>query len=83
MVQDHVEVSAQWKGKLIIIANNCPPLRKSERLNTTPCSPRPVCSTTVEITSTSELPAESTTRVCCHNITDPGDSGIIRSMPTE
>merc|ERR1712048_199480 len=50
----------QGKAKLVIIANNTPPLRKSEL--GTACG--------------------KYFRVCTLSITDPGDSDIIRSMPS-
>merc|ERR1712110_824066 len=47
------------KAKLVIIANNTPPLRKS-RSSITPCWPRPVSTTMSETTSSWELLAAST-----------------------
>jgi large subunit ribosomal protein L30e len=70
------------KGKLIIIANNCPPLRKSEIEYYAMLS-----KTGVHHYSGNNVDLGTACgkyfRVCCLSITDPGDSDIIRSMPSE
>ncbi|XP_020584323.1 60S ribosomal protein L30 [Phalaenopsis equestris] len=68
------------KGKLVIIANNCPPLRKSEieyyamlgkvgvhHFNGNNVDLGTACGKYF--------------RVCCLSIIDPGDSDIIKSIP--
>ncbi|KAG1327660.1 60S ribosomal protein L30 [Cocos nucifera] len=68
------------KGKLVLIANNCPPLRKSEieyyamlakvgvhHFNGNNVDMGTACGKYF--------------RVCCLSIIDPGDSDIIKSMP--
>merc|ERR1712144_153778 len=52
------------KAKLVIIANNCPALRKSE-LEYFPCFPSAVSTTTLATTLTSAQPAVNTS-VCQH-----------------
>ncbi|KAL6184029.1 hypothetical protein ACLB2K_045436 [Fragaria x ananassa] len=64
------------KGKLIIISNNCPPLRKSEI--TTPCLPRLEFITTMETMST-WVQHVANISVSCLIIIDPGDSDIIKT----
>jgi large subunit ribosomal protein L30e len=70
------------KGKLVIIANNCPPLRKSEIEYYAMLS-----KTGVHHYSGNNVDLGTACgkyfRVCCLSITDPGDSDIIRSMPSE
>ncbi|KAG0574660.1 hypothetical protein KC19_VG280900 [Ceratodon purpureus] len=70
------------KGKLVIIANNCPPLRKSEIEYYAMLS-----KTGVHHYSGNNVDLGTACgkyfRVCTLSITDPGDSDIIRSMPTE
>ncbi|KAL0914853.1 hypothetical protein M5K25_015237 [Dendrobium thyrsiflorum] len=70
------------KGKLVIIANNCPPLRKSEieyyamlgkvgvhHFNGNNVDLGTACGKYF--------------RVCCLSIIDPGDSDIIKSIPSD
>ncbi|XP_028804451.1 60S ribosomal protein L30-like [Neltuma alba] len=74
------------KGKLIIIANNCPPLRKSEieyyamwrRLEA-----KDICEWISLVTDNVDLGTACGKyfRVCCLSIVDPGDSDIIKTMP--
>ncbi|XP_062051175.1 large ribosomal subunit protein eL30-like [Lepus europaeus] len=70
----------QGKAKLVIQANNCPALRKSEIGHYTT-----LAKTGVHHDSGSNIELATTCgkycRVCTLSITDPGDSGIIRSMP--
>ncbi|KAK3273996.1 60S ribosomal protein L30 [Cymbomonas tetramitiformis] len=70
------------KSKLVIISNNCPPLRKSEIEYYAMLAKAGVHHYTgnnVELgTSCGRM-----YRVSCLSITDPGDSDIIKNMPTE
>ncbi|CAM6094813.1 unnamed protein product [Calypogeia fissa] len=70
------------KGKLVIIANNCPPLRKSEIEYYAMLS-----KTGVHHYSGNNVDLGTACgkyyRVCSLSITDPGDSDIIRSLPGE
>ncbi|KAF7811245.1 60S ribosomal protein L30 [Senna tora] len=75
------------KGKLIIIANNCPPLRKSEieyyamlakvfiKHLLTKCSLLNIDNVDLGTACGKYF------RVCCLSIVDPGDSDIIKTMP--
>ncbi|KAI5064923.1 hypothetical protein GOP47_0019618 [Adiantum capillus-veneris] len=70
------------KGKLVIISNNCPPLRKSEIEYYAMLSKTGVHHYTgnnVELGTA----CGRYYRVCCLSITDPGDSDIIRTTTTE
>mmetsp|Transcript_46592 Transcript_46592/g.88967 ORF Transcript_46592/g.88967 Transcript_46592/m.88967 type:complete len:112 (-) Transcript_46592:380-715(-) len=70
------------KAKLVIIGNNCPPLRKSEIEYYAMLAKTGVHHYTgnnVELGTA----CGRYYRVCCLSITDPGDSDIIKSMPTE
>ncbi|VDD94496.1 unnamed protein product [Enterobius vermicularis] len=70
------------KAKLVIIANNSPPLRKSEIEYYAMLAKTGVHhynGNNIELgTACGRL-----FRVCCLSITDAGDSDIIRSMPAE
>nr|ACH48212.1 60S ribosomal protein L30 [Cyriopagopus schmidti] len=72
----------QGKAKLVIIANNTPPLRKSEVEYYAM-----LAKTGVHHYSGNNIELGTACgkyfRVCALSITDPGDSDIIRSMPTE
>ncbi|THU48601.1 hypothetical protein C4D60_Mb06t00720 [Musa balbisiana] len=69
-------------GKLIIIANNCPPLRKSEIEYYAMLG-----KVGVHHFSGSNVDLGTACgkyfRVCCLSIIDPGDSDIIKSIPGE
>ncbi|KAL2630286.1 hypothetical protein R1flu_014972 [Riccia fluitans] len=70
------------KGKLIIIANNCPPLRKSKIEYYAMLSKTGVhhySGNNVDLGTA----CKKYYRVCTLSITDPGDSDIIKTMPTE
>ncbi|KAI9128575.1 hypothetical protein K1719_000058 [Acacia pycnantha] len=70
------------KGKLIIIANNCPPLRKSEIEYYAMLSKVGVHhynGNNVDLGTA----CRKYFRVCCLSIVDPGDSDIIKTMPSE
>ncbi|MCO5555366.1 hypothetical protein L7F22_052543 [Adiantum nelumboides] len=70
------------KGKLVIIANNCPPLRKSEIEYYAMLSKTGVhhyLGNNVELGTA----CGRYYRVCCLSITDPGDSDIIRTTVAE
>ncbi|PPD73995.1 hypothetical protein GOBAR_DD29076 [Gossypium barbadense] len=68
------------KGKLIIISNNCPPLRKSEIEYYAM-----LCKVGVHHYNGNNVDLGTACgkyfRVCCLSIIDPGDSDIIKSMP--
>ncbi|KAL4319304.1 hypothetical protein GQ457_18G006610 [Hibiscus cannabinus] len=68
------------KGKLIIIANNCPPLRKSEIEYYAM-----LCKVGVHHYNGNNVDLGTACgkyfRVCCLSIIEPGDSDIIKSMP--
>jgi len=70
----------QGKSKLVIIANNTPPLRKSEIEYYAM-----LAKTGVHHYTGSNIELGTACgkyfRVCTLSITDPGDSDIIRSMP--
>eukprot|EP01115_Flamella_aegyptia_P002525 TRINITY_DN136613_c0_g1_i1.p1 TRINITY_DN136613_c0_g1~~TRINITY_DN136613_c0_g1_i1.p1 ORF type:complete len:120 (-),score=43.01 TRINITY_DN136613_c0_g1_i1:46-405(-) len=70
------------KSKLVIIANNCPPLRKSEIEYYAW-----LAKTGVHHYSGNNIDLGTACgklyRVATLSITDPGDSDIIRTMPTE
>mmetsp|Transcript_19472 Transcript_19472/g.27168 ORF Transcript_19472/g.27168 Transcript_19472/m.27168 type:complete len:128 (+) Transcript_19472:98-481(+) len=70
------------KSKLVIIANNCPPLRKSEIEYYAMLS-----KTGVHHYGGSNIDLGTACgkyfRVSCLSITDPGDSDIIRTVPAE
>ncbi|XP_054707440.1 60S ribosomal protein L30-like [Uloborus diversus] len=72
----------QGKAKLVIIANNTPPLKKSEIEYYAM-----LAKTGVHHYSGSNIELGTACgkyfRVCALSITDPGDSDIIRTMPTE
>ncbi|XP_054787032.1 60S ribosomal protein L30-like isoform X1 [Prosopis cineraria] len=73
------------KGKLIIIANNCPPLRKSEieyyamlaKVGVHHYNGRVLDADNVDLGTA----CGKYFRVCCLSIIDPGDSDIIKTMP--
>ncbi|CAL9782055.1 unnamed protein product [Musa acuminata subsp. burmannicoides] len=70
------------KAKLILIANNCPPLRKSEIEYYAMLSKVGVHhfnGSNVDLGTA----CGKYFRVCCLSIMDPGDSDIIKSMPGE
>ncbi|KAL4218465.1 ribosomal protein L30 [Mactra antiquata] len=72
----------QGKAKLVIIASNTPPLRKSEIEYYAMLAKTGVHHYTgnnIELGTA----CGKYFRVCTLSITDPGDSDIIRSMPTE
>lgn len=72
----------QGKAKLVILANNCPPLRKSEIEYYAMLAKTGVHHYTgnnIELGTA----CGKYFRVCTLSITDPGDSDIIRSMPSE
>ena len=71
----------QGKAKLIIVANNTPPLRKSEIEYYAMLAKTGVYHYTgnnVELGTA----CGKYFRVCAMSITDPGDSDIIRTMPS-
>eukprot|EP00274_Cyanoptyche_gloeocystis_P007399 CAMPEP_0196653390 /NCGR_PEP_ID=MMETSP1086-20130531/3010_1 /TAXON_ID=77921 /ORGANISM="Cyanoptyche gloeocystis , Strain SAG4.97" /LENGTH=112 /DNA_ID=CAMNT_0041984563 /DNA_START=81 /DNA_END=419 /DNA_ORIENTATION=- len=72
----------QGKAKLVIISNNCPPLRKSEIEYYAM-----LAKTGVHHYSGNNIDLGTACgkyfRCSVLSITDPGDSDIIRSMPTE
>lgn len=74
--------SPQGKAKLVIISNNTPPLRKSEIEYYAM-----LAKTGVHHYSGSNIELGTACgkyfRVCSLTITDPGDSDIIKSMPSE
>merc|ERR1712038_894529 len=77
-----LETLRQGKAKLIIIASNTPPLRRSEVEYYAMLAKTGVHHYTgnnVELGTA----CGKYFRVCTLSITDPGDSDIIRSMPTE
>lgn len=77
-----IKTLRQGKAKLIIIANNTPPLRKSEIEYYAMLAKTGVHHYTgnnIELGTA----CGKYYRVCCLSITDPGDSDIIRSMPSE
>mmetsp|Transcript_1844 Transcript_1844/g.2596 ORF Transcript_1844/g.2596 Transcript_1844/m.2596 type:complete len:112 (+) Transcript_1844:118-453(+) len=70
------------KSKLVIVGNNCPPLRKSEIEYYAMLAKTGVHHYTgnnVELGTA----CGRYYRVGCLSVTDPGDSDIIKSMPTE
>ncbi|KAH3825634.1 60S ribosomal protein L30-like [Dreissena polymorpha] len=72
----------QGKAKLVIIANNTPPLRKSEIEYYAMLAKTGVHHYTgnnIELGTA----CGRYFRVCTLSITDPGDSDIIRNMPSE
>ncbi|XP_019880572.1 60S ribosomal protein L30 [Aethina tumida] len=72
----------QGKAKLIIIANNTPPLRKSEIEYYAMLAKTGVhhySGNNVELGTA----CGKYFRVCAMSITDPGDSDIIKSMPSD
>ncbi|VDH95304.1 large ribosomal subunit protein eL30-like [Mytilus galloprovincialis] len=72
----------QGKAKLVIIANNTPPLRKSEIEYYAMLAKTGVHHYTgnnIELGTA----CGKYFRVCTLGITDPGDSDIIRNMPTD
>merc|ERR1712020_164663 len=77
-----LETLRQGKAKLVIIANNTPPLRKSEIEYYAMLAKTGVHHYTgnnIELGTA----CGKYFRVCTLSITDPGDSDIIRSMPKE
>merc|ERR1711974_258751 len=76
-----LETLRQGKAKLVIIANNTPPLRKSEIEYYAILAKTGVHHYTgnnIELGTA----CGKYFRVCTLSITDPGDSDIIRSMPS-
>merc|ERR1711997_1114845 len=77
-----LETLRQGKAKLVIIANNTPPLRKSEIEYYAM-----LAKTGVHHYTGNNIVLGTACgkyfRVCTLSITDPGDSDIIRSMPKE
>ncbi|XP_004626427.1 60S ribosomal protein L30-like [Octodon degus] len=71
----------QGKAKLVILANNCPALRKSEIQCYAMLAKTGVhhCSGNIELGTA----CGQYYRVCTLAIIDPGDSDIIRSMPEQ
>lgn len=70
------------KGKLVIIANNCPPLRKSEieyYAMLAKVGVHHYNGNNVDLGTA----CGKYYRVCCLSIIDPGDSDIIKSIPGE
>ncbi|KAL4322749.1 hypothetical protein AHAS_Ahas14G0241600 [Arachis hypogaea] len=70
------------KGKLIIIANNCPPLRKSEieyYAMLAKVGVHHYNGNNVDLGTA----CGKYYRVCCLSIIDPGDSDIIKTLPGE
>merc|ERR1711911_554160 len=75
-----IKTLRQGKSKLVIIASNTPPLRKSEIEYYAMLAKTGVHHYTgnnIELGTA----CGKYFRVCTHSITDPGDSDIIRSMP--
>merc|ERR1712105_390926 len=75
-----LETLRQGKAKLVIIANNTPPLRKSEieyYAMLAKTSVHHYTGNNIELGTA----CGKYFRVCTLSITDPGDSDIIRSMP--
>merc|ERR1712037_1093467 len=70
------------KSKLILISNNCPPLRKSEIEYFAMLSKTGVHHYTGNNIDLGTACGRYY-HVSCLSITDPGDSDIIKSMPTE
>ncbi|KAH7314929.1 hypothetical protein KP509_21G027700 [Ceratopteris richardii] len=70
------------KGKLVIISNNCPPLRKSEIEYYAMLSKTGVHHYTGNNVDLGTACGKYY-RVCCLSITDPGDSDIMRTMSSE
>ena len=77
-----LKVLRSGKAKLVILASNTPPLRKSEIEYYAMLS-----KTGVHHYNGSNIDLGTACgklfRVCTLSVTDPGDSDIIRSMPTE
>eukprot|EP00118_Oscarella_pearsei_P028954 m.3346 g.3346 ORF g.3346 m.3346 type:complete len:116 (+) comp9287_c0_seq1:121-468(+) len=80
--KESVKTLRQGKAKLIILSNNCPPLRKSEIEYYAM-----LAKTGVHHYSGNNIELGTACgryfRVSMLSITDPGDSDIIRSMPTD
>merc|ERR1711884_1004221 len=77
-----LKTQRQGKAKLVIVANNIPPLRKSEIEYYAMLAKTGVHHYTgnnIELGTA----CGKYFRVCTLSITDPGDSDIIRSMPSE
>merc|ERR1712012_1137200 len=75
-----LETLRQGKAKLVIIANNTPPLRKSEIENyalLAKTGVHPYAGNNNDLGTA----CGKYFRVCTLSITDPGDSDIIRTMP--
>merc|ERR1711899_369897 len=77
-----LETLRQGKAKLIIIASNTPPLRRSEVEYYAMLAKTGVHHYTGDNVELGTACGKYF-RVCTLSITDPGDSDIIRSMPTE
>ncbi|XP_052182734.1 60S ribosomal protein L30-like [Diospyros lotus] len=70
------------KAKLVIIANNCPPLRKSEieyYAMLAKIGVHHYNGNNVDLGTA----CGKYFRVCCLSVIDPGDSDIIKSMPSD
>jgi len=81
-VRSTLKTIRQGKSKLIIIANNTPALRKSEieyYCMLAKVGVHHYSGTNIDLGTA----CGKYFRVGCLSITDPGDSDIIRSMPTE
>nr|XP_008507911.1 PREDICTED: 60S ribosomal protein L30-like [Equus przewalskii] len=80
--QQSLKMTRQGKAKLVILANNCPALRKSEIEYYTM-----LAKTDVHHYSGNNIELSTARgkyyRVCTLAIIDPGDSDIIRSMPEQ
>ncbi|XP_012369626.1 60S ribosomal protein L30-like [Octodon degus] len=72
----------QGKAKLVILANNCPALRKSEIEHWAMLAKTGVHHHSGNNTELGTACGKYY-RVCTLAIIDPGDSGIIRSMPEQ
>nr|XP_034354811.1 60S ribosomal protein L30-like [Arvicanthis niloticus] len=73
-----LKIIRQGKARLVILANNCPALRKSE-IDTMPCWPKVVhhySGDNIELGTA----CGKYYRVCTLDIIDPDDFDIIRSM---
>ncbi|KAG5566376.1 hypothetical protein RHGRI_002087 [Rhododendron griersonianum] len=77
-----LETLRNSKAKLVIIANNCPPLRKSEieyYAMLAKVGVHHYNGNNVDLGTA----CGKYFRVCCLSVIDPGDSDIIKSMPTD
>nr|XP_029144578.1 60S ribosomal protein L30 [Arachis hypogaea] len=78
----HNKYAFPLDGKLIIIANNCPPLRKSEieyYAMLAKVGVHHYDGNNVDLGTA----CGKYYRVCCLSIIDPGDSDIIKTLPGE